>query len=64
MIYFYETWPDIVCDYLSNAEVVTGNIGDFGVVIDGEEMRWSVEAFHSSKIISHKYVTIIITFLT
>ena len=64
MIYFYETWPDIIWDYLSDAEVVTGDIGDFGVVVDGEEVGWSVEALHSSKVIRHEYVTIIITFLS
>jgi len=64
MIDFYETWPDIVCDYLSDAEVVTSNIGDFGVVVDGEEVGWSIETLHSSKVIKHEYVTLIITFLS
>lgn len=63
MIDFYESRENIVGYDFPNAEVASCNIGYFCVIVDGEEVGGCVETLHSSEVIRHEYVTIIITIL-
>jgi hypothetical protein len=44
----------IVGDELADADVVVGEIGDFGIVVDAEEIGRGAEAFHHPEVFPHK----------
>jgi hypothetical protein len=46
MLNVYKVRPDLRSYDFPNADVVVDGVCNFGIVVNGEDLTWCVEAFH------------------